>query len=143
MVTRRAGFPALVREAPLVAPPERLSVTPGDTIRVTSEFDYLGPAVSGKLYSALWHPSLIDPHDEIAHGVKDFSIPDSPTLRHWSGYVDIVIPDGFAGTDFGLYTKLAAVPGPDIFSPYYDNVIEIVAAIPEFTSLEITSYVKR
>lgn len=140
MVIRRAGFPGIER---LVAPPGVLAVTPGDTIRVTTEFDYLGPAVSGKLYTALYHPSIYDPHDEIAHGEKSFSIPDSPTVKHMTGYTDIAVPSGFSGSDFGLYTKIVGVPGPDIFSPYYDNVIEIIAAVPEFTNLEITSYVKR
>ena len=134
----------MVHEVGLVAPPGVLEVSPGDTIRVTSEFDYVGPAVSGKLYTALWHPSFYDPHDEIAHGEKSFTIPDSPSPgQHVTGYVDIVVPSGFAGSDFGLYTKIAAVPGPDIFSPYYGNIITIVAAVPEFTGLVITSYVKR
>lgn len=139
MVTRRAGFPAIER---MVAPPGVLAVIPGDTIRVTTEFDYTGPAISGTLYTALYHPSWIDPHDEIAHGIKAFSIVDSPTARHFSGYVDIKVPSGFAGTDFGLYTKITGVPG-EPRTDYYDNVIEIIAAVPEFTNVAITSYVKR
>lgn len=131
-------------EVRLAAPPQVLTVRPGDTIRVTSEFDYIGPPVSGKFYTALYHPSVLDPHDEIAHGEKAFSLPDSPAPgQHVSGYVDIRVPDGFAGTDFGLYTKLVGVPGPDIFSPYYNNVIEIVGVVPEFSNVVISSYVKR
>jgi len=134
----------VVYKVSLVAPPGVLEVSPGDTIRVTSEFDYVGPAVSGKLYTALWHSSVYNPHDEIAHGEKSITIPDSPPPgQHVTGYVDIVVPTGFAGSDFGLYTKILGVPGPDIFSPYYGNIITIVAAVPEFTGLAITSYVKR
>lgn len=133
----------MIHEISLAAPPEVLTVSPGNVIRVTSEWDYTGPAASGKIYTALWRRTAIDPHDEIAHGEKSFTIPDSPPPgQHITGYVDITVPSGFSGM-FGLYTKLAGVPGPDIFSPYYENVIEIVGAIPEFTGLVITSYVKR
>ena len=131
-------------EVRLAAPPQVLTVRPGDTIRVTSEFDYIGPPITGKFYTALYRPTFIDPHDEIAKGDKAFSIPDSPAPgKHVSAYVDIRVPDGYAGTDFGLYTKLIGIPGADIFSPFYDNVIEIVGVVPEFTNLVIASYVKR
>jgi len=135
MVTKRVG---------LVAPPGVLAVSPGDVIRVTSEFDYTGPAVSGKIYSALYHPTFLDPHDEIARISKDFSITDSPPPgKHFTGYVDLTVPEGHSGPDFGLYTKLIGIPGADIFSPYYDNIVEIVGAVPEFSNLVISSYVKR
>lgn len=114
-----------VRELNLAAPPEVLTVNPGDTIRVTTGFGYTGPAISGTLYTALYHPSWYDPHDEIAHGTKAFSIPSSPTLRQWSGYADIRVPAGFIGTDFGLYTKIMGVPG-EPRTGYYDNLIQIV-----------------
>lgn len=127
----------------LAAPPELLQVNPGDTIRVTSEFDYTGPAVSGTLYAALYRPGTIDPHDEIANGKTTFSIADSPTGKHMSGIVDITVPKGFGGANFGLYSKLIGIPGADIYSPYYDNVIEIVGGISKFTNLEIVSYAKK
>lgn len=131
----------MIHEVRLAAPPEVLEVMPGDTIRVTSEWDYIGPAVSGKIYTALWHETTVDPHDEIAFKEKAFSISDSPDPgKHVTGYVDIVVPSGFSGTDFGLYTKLIGVPGPDIFSPYYENIITIVGAV--FSNLEITEYTK-
>ena len=133
----------MVREISLVAPPGVLTVNPGNIIRVTSKWAYIGPAVSGKIYTAMWVFAPLDPHNEIAHGEKYFTIPDSPPPgQHVEGYVDITVPSGFAGF-FGLYTKVIGVPGPDIFSPYYENVIEIVGAIPEFTGLVITSYVKK
>ncbi|GAI35078.1 unnamed protein product, partial [marine sediment metagenome] len=112
-----------------VLPPSVLEVNPGDTIRVTSEFDYIGPATTGKLYSALWHPSWYDPHDEIAHGEKSITLPDSPEGNHITGYVDIKVPSGFAGTDFGLYAKVTGNL-KDAMSPYYDNIIAIVGVPP-------------
>ncbi|GAJ10588.1 unnamed protein product, partial [marine sediment metagenome] len=112
-----------------VSPPSVLEVSPGDTIRVTSEFDYFGPATTGKLYTALWHPSWYDPHDEIAHGEKSITLPESPEGNHITGYVDIKVPSGFAGTDFGLYTKVTGAL-KDAMSPYYDNIIAIVGVPP-------------
>jgi len=131
-------------EVNLAAPPQVLTVRPGDTIRVTSEFDYIGPPITGKFYTALYKTTFLDPHAEIAKGDKAFSIPDSPAPgQHVDAYIDILVPSGHAGVDFGLYTKLIGIPGADIFSPFYDNVIEIVGVVPEFTNLVITSYVKR
>ena len=122
-----------------VAPLNVLEVNIGDTIRVVSEFDYIGPATTAKLYSALWHSSPLNPHDEIAHGEREIAILDSPPPgNHIKGEVDIIVPAGFAGTDFGLYTKIASVTGPDIFTDYYENIVTIIGA--EFKDVRITTY---
>lgn len=113
-----------------VSPPNVLPVKPGATIRVVSEFDYVGPATTGKFHTALWHTSWYDPHNEIAYGEAAFTLPDSPQGNHIKGYVDITVPLGFSGTDFGLYTKVTGGI-KDTFSPYYANIITIVA--PEGT----------
>jgi len=133
----------VTRGVNLAAPPEVLTVNPGDTVRVTTEFDYVGPALSARMISAIWHPTFFDPHDEIVRGNKTFSIPDSPPPgSHISVTMDLLVPPGEPGS-FGLYSSIRDVPGPDIYTPYYENVIEIVGVEPVFSNLEITSYVKR
>lgn len=121
----------------LVAPPEVLRLKVGDTCTVRCAFNYSGPPVSGKLYVAIWHPTWYDPHDEVAHGEKSFSIPTSVD-KTYQGDVDIYVKSGIAPGDYGLYVKIVGVPGPDIFSPYYENVIEIVEEVPVGISFQIS-----
>jgi len=131
--------------ASLAAPPQQITVRPGNTIQVRSSFHYEGPPMTGRFRTALYYSGGFDPHDEIAFGHLSFSIPDSPdpgvTVSTAPSDIKIVVPPGYAGTQFGLYTKLVDVPGADIFSPFYDNVIVIEGIAPAFSNLVIVSYV--
>jgi len=136
----------MVDLANLAVPPEQITVRPGDTIRVRSSFHYEGPPMTGRFRTALYYSGGIDPHDEIVFGHLAFSIPDSPPpgveVSTAPSDIDLVVPRGYSGTQFGLYTKLVDIPGPDIFSPYYDNVIVIERIEPVFSNLVIVSYSK-
>ena len=119
----------------LAAYPEVLTVDPGDTVRVVTEFDYVGPAISCRMISAIWHPTLFDPHNEIVRGNKSFSIPSSPPPgNHVTVTMDLLVPSGEVGTDYGLYSSIRDVPGPDIYCEpkLLDNIITIVEVVPEF-----------
>jgi len=130
-------------EIRLAAPPQVLKVDPGDTIRVTTEFDYVGPSDTGTLYTALYRRPL-GVIDEIADKSKTLSIPDSPEPgNHITAYVDITIPQGFpGGLHYGLYSKIMGVPG-EPRTENYDEVIDIYEPVARFTNVEITSYTKR
>jgi len=133
----------MTRLLTLAVPNEVLSVGPGEKIRVTTEWNYVGPAISGEIYTAIYYPTTLDPHNEIAKAEKAFSLSDTPPPGvKCTGFVDIIVPSGFSGSNFGLYTKLIGLPGADLFTPFYDNVIEIVGGVSEFSNLRITSYVK-
>ena len=113
--------------------PQMLTVAPGDRVRVVTEFDYVGPALSARMISAIWHPSFFDPHDEIVRGNKSFSIPSSPSPgNHITVTMDLLVPSGEVGTDYGLYSSIRDVPGPDIYSGYYPNIITIEEVVPDF-----------
>jgi len=131
--------------AGLAVPPQQIVVRPGNTIKVRSTFHYEGPPMTGRFRTALYYSGGIDPHDEIAFGHLSFSIPDSPEpgvdVSTAPSDISVVVPAGYAGTQFGLYTKLVDVPGADIFSPFYDNVIVIEGIEPAFSNLVIASYV--
>jgi len=118
----------------LAAPPEVLTVAPGDTVRVVTEFDYVGPELKdARMISAIWHPTFFDPHDEIVRGDKTFTIPSSPPPgKHITVTMDLLVPSGEVGTDYGLYSSIRDVPGPDIYTGYYPNIITIEEVIPEF-----------
>jgi len=128
----------------LAVPPQQITVSPGDTIVVRSAFHYEGPPVTGRFRTALYYSGGVDPHDEIAFGHLLFSIPDSPPpgvdVSTAPSDIELVVPPGYSGTKFGLYTKLVDIPGADIFSPFYDNIIEIKLVEPAFSNLVIVSY---
>ncbi len=132
-----------VREVKLAQLPEVITVSPGDTILVNSSFNYIGPPVDLDLYTAIWKKGLIDPHVPIASGKRAFSIPETvpPPGMNYTFGVEMEVPLGEGGF-FGLFTRISSIPGPDIFSPYYENLIEIVGAVPAFSNLEIVSYAK-
>ena len=134
-----------VREVNLAVPPERIApVMPGDTIRVITEFDYIGPKLDlARMITAIWYPSLLDPHNEIVRGEKVFNIPDSPPPgQHLSVVIDLLVPPADWRDDYGLYSSIRDVPGADIYTPYYPNLITIMGE-PLFSNLKITSYTKR
>jgi len=114
--------------------PQVLTVAPGDTIKVVTEFDYVGPELKdARMISAIWHPTLLDPHNEIVRGNKTFTIPSSPPPgNHITVTMDLLVPSGEVGTDYGLYSSIRDVPGPDIYTDYYPSLITIVEVVPEF-----------
>jgi len=118
----------------LAAPPQVLTVAPGDIVRAVTEFNYVGPELKdARMLSAIWHKTLLDPHDEIVRGNKTFTIPSSPPPgNHIRVTMDLLVPSGEVGTDYGLYSSIRDVPGPDIYSPYYENIITIEEVVPEF-----------
>ena len=139
MVLRRAGFPAVVGMA---VPSEVLQVEIGDTVRVTSQFTYIGPAVTGKLYVAIGNDGALG-FDEILKNEKAISVPETATPKVYEDFVDIAITSAIAGGKYDMYSKIREIPGADILSAVLQDVIEVVAAAPEFSNLQITSYVKR
>ena len=120
--------------------PQVLTVAPGDRVRVVTEFDYVGPELKdARMISAIWHPPF---HDEIVRGNKIFTIPSSPPPgNRISVTMDLLVPSGEIGTDYGLYSSIRDVPGPDIYTQYYENIITILGE-PQFGVLKITSYTK-
>jgi len=135
----------MVTKVNLAVPPERIApVMPGDTIRVITEFDYIGPKLDlARMITAIWRPTLLDPHNEIVRGENVFNIPDSPPPgQHLSVTIDLVVPEADWRTDYGLYSSIRDVPGPDIYTDYYPNLITIMGE-PLFTNLRITSYTKQ
>ena len=129
----------------LAIPSQKITVRAGDTIRVRSAFRYEGPPVTGRFRTAMYFKG-IDPHDEMVFGHKSFTIPDSPSpgvdVSTEPSDIDLVVPRGFSDKLIGLYTKLVDIPGADIFSPYYDDIIVIEPEEPVFGNLVIVSYVK-
>ncbi|GAH42309.1 unnamed protein product, partial [marine sediment metagenome] len=71
--------------------PQVLTVAPGDTIRVVTEFDYVGPAQKdATVICAIFHPTFFDRHDEIVRREKAVPIPNSPLPgNHFTVTIDL------------------------------------------------------
>ncbi|GAH73321.1 unnamed protein product, partial [marine sediment metagenome] len=104
-----------------------LELDVGDKCRVNVGFDHRGVAVSGKYHAAIWQERWWDPHDEILNAEKAFTVPASADWESFEDSIDIVITSKIdPGTEYGLYVKIMAVPGPDIFTGDLANVITIL-----------------
>jgi len=121
-------------------PPEKLSVMVGDTVRVHLSVDYRGPAIDGKIHITYGKKDTWFNED----GNKQTDIPAHfNASMDWTTHrfdADIYI-GGSYGTGYDLYAKIISVPGPDIFTPTYLNVLDVLGAA-EFRDFAITGYEK-
>lgn len=134
---------AIVRGISVAAlPGEILTAMPGDTVRVTAEIDYRGPALDDNFYAAIgnrvigfdeiWTSGLVPIHFDQSFGWVTYTlVADVPItevgLFPWT--------PGF----FDLYVKLNGHPGAGM--PELSNVIEVVLEA-EFRAFTITRYDK-
>lgn len=126
-----------VREV-AVAPPGKLTVMLGDTVRVTLQFDYRGEAIQGQIHVAFGKKGLT--FDEDSGKWKDVPISLGPD-SDWQTYTVTadVYMGGSPGTDLDLYAKIMSVPGPDIYTPFYIDILDVLGA-PEFQNFAVTNY---
>ena len=123
-----------------VAPPGKLTVMVGDTVRVTLTIKYRGSAVSGKCHVTFGQKDTW--FNEDGNKQVDVSVSFGPNAD-WKTYTitaDVYI-GGSTGVNYDLYAKIMGVPGPDIFTPTYMNVLDVIGA-PEFKDFVITDYSK-
>lgn len=99
----------------------------GDTCRATVNFDYSGLAISATLYVAIGNYGVAG-FDEILHGSKRWSIPETYPAKTYSAYADIYISSAISPGTYDTYAKLMEITGyPDVFSPTYEDIILILA----------------
>lgn len=122
-----------------VAPSGKLTIMKGDTVRVTVGFSYRGSALSFSLRAAIGNKGVT--FDEIAYATKSLSIPASADFLPYTAYVDISTSAIAPQANLDLYAKLTGLPGADLFTPYYMDVIDVLGA-PEFQNFVITDYSK-
>jgi len=117
---------------------EKLTVMPGDTVRVWLSVDYRGPAIDGAVWAAIGRQNLGFAEDFTGSVPVHFD----PSFD-WVTYpiaVDIPIWNR-PGSDYDIYAKIMGVPGPDIFTDVLLNVIDVIGAV-EFQGFTIDSYEK-
>jgi len=124
---------------------EKLPVEVGDTVRVHMTVDHCGPAIDGAIWTAIgWQVGVVIPEF-----IETFN---SRTPVHFDEsydfvtYEDIVcevdiltlppIEELLYGTTLDMYAKIMEVPGPDIFTPVYEDVIEWTKPIEEYELIQ-------
>ena len=121
-------------------PGEKLTVMVGDTVRVHLGVDYRGTAIDGMIHVSYGRQDTWFNED----GNKQSDIPvhfdQSMDFVPYEIVCDVPI-GGTPGSNYDLYAKIMAVPGPDIFSPTLLNVLDVLGA-PEFQDFAITGYEK-
>lgn len=126
--------------------PYVISLTQGETLRITVSLYYQGPAFSGSLYGAIGSKQLTA-FNEVIHATSSLVLPQyaSPTLVSGK-YVDIPITTALAaGKDYSIYIKVQNGITPTVdttMSPYYENAIHITGIEIDFTSFQIANYAK-
>ena len=121
-----------------VAPPGKLTVMRGETVRMTVAFNYRGSAISVTLYGSIGQIRL-GVFDEIAVGQKTISLPSATTWISRTEYVDIVTTPISPGTNYDIYAKIKEYPGQALVE--IADVIDVIGA-PEFQDFRITDYSK-
>ena len=122
-----------------VVPPGKLELTYGDTLRITTSFDYRGPVVDITLYGAIGTRGWAG-FDEIIKNEATYKLPNSPAaFVPVTATVDIpVTVDIKPGADYDLYCKVKEYPGAGM--PEIKDVITITGIPPTFKLLEETIY---
>jgi len=122
-----------------VVPPGNLELTYGDTLRITTSFDYRGPVVDITLYGAIGTRGWAG-FDEIIKNEVTYKLPNSPTaFVPVTAAVDIPITaDISPGANYDIYCKIKEYPQAG--SPQVDDVITITGIPPSFELLEETIY---
>ena len=110
----------------LPTPPEVLQLRVGDTCRVNVDYGYSGPQVPAKIRVAIGRVGVFG-FDEIVYNVVSITVPDTPQKKTYRTPVDIYIsPAMTVQPGYDIYAKIVDIPGADIYSATYHNVIEIV-----------------
>ncbi|GAI98431.1 unnamed protein product, partial [marine sediment metagenome] len=122
-----------------VAPPGKLELTYGDTLRITTGFEYRGPAHDITLYGSIGTKGWAG-FDEIISAEAKYKTPDSPAaFAPATASVDIPITADIAPKpNYDIYAKIKEYPG--VGMPQVDDVITISGIPPTFELLEETIY---
>lgn len=123
-----------------IAPPGKVQLTYGDTLRISTSLKYRGQARSATLYGSIGNKGFAG-FDEIISADTPLSLPQSPLdFSPVSGAVDIPITADIASDKtYSIYVKLKEFES-EAGRPGVDNVIDIVGIAPTFTLLEENVY---
>jgi hypothetical protein len=121
-----------------VAPGGKLTVTRGDTVRMTVAFDYRGPAINVTLRCSIGKRTL-GVFDEIAYATKSLSLSQSADFVSYTAFADISTSPIEPEANLDIEAKISEYAGKTLVK--IDNVIDVLGAA-EFDNFRITDYSK-
>jgi hypothetical protein len=122
-----------------VAPPGKLTVMVGDTVRVKATLSYRGAALSDYFYGAIGMRGAVY-FDEILNAQVPISFPQCLDWTSFELTVDIPITSAIAPKpDYDLYVKIKGHLEAGL--PEVDDCIDVIGA-PKFKDFAITDYSK-
>ena len=110
---------------------EKLMVNPGQTATIHMTVDYRGKAIDGSIYAAMgWQVGIVIPEFyETFNSLTPvhFDASYDFTTYEFDCDVDILTlrpaEELLYGTLLDMYAKIVGVPGPDIYTPFYEDII--------------------
>jgi len=121
-----------------VAPPGKLSIMQGETVRMTVAFSYRGKAITCTLRCSIG-TRIAGVFNESVYATKATSIPPSVDFLTYTAFADISTAPLSPGTDYDIEAKISEYAGQTLVK--IDNVIDVIGA-PEFQNFRITDYSK-
>lgn len=114
-----------------VAPPNKLVLQYGDTVRISIRFEYQGPSGTVKIHGAIGTKGWAG-FDEVLMNERVIDVPNSPTTYAVvNGYVDITVGSSIeAGTDYDLYAKINEHPS---IADTVEDCIDITGLKPTYS----------
>lgn len=97
----------------------------GDTCTIRVSFNYVGPRISRRLYAAIGNIRAGYIFDEVIHGSKAISIPETISVRPYYEDVGIRISTAIRPGTYDLYAKV-----DEVMSRYLEDVITIKEVAP-------------
>jgi len=121
-----------------VAPPGKLTVMKGDTVRMTVAFNYRGSAINVMLRCSIGKRT-VGIFDEIAYATKAISLPASAGFLSYTAFADISTTPISSEANLDIEAKITEYASATLVK--IDNVIDVLGA-PEFQNFAITDYSK-
>ena len=126
----------------LLVPLASVQVKPGDKLRITCRYSHIGQGEPQTLYAAIGNGGWPSQGSAL-RGSKVISVPEDTSWNYREDYVDISITSAISPGFYDLYAKIGGTI-PEVISPTLQDVVEVLAEIPEseFGEISITGYVK-
>lgn len=108
----------------LVSYPDLVEV--GGNCYIKFEFKYTGPSTTINTHCALWQYAWFGlDHDEVSAQDTIQFLPAS-NGEYRPLYFNVPIHSGMEGKTYGIYMKIVGIPGPDIYSTYYEDKVTVL-----------------
>jgi len=121
-----------------VAPPGKLTVMKGETVRMTVAFNYRGTGISVTLRCSIGKRTL-GVFDEHAYKTKTITLPQSAGFLPYEAFADIPTTAISPESNYDIEAKITEYASATLVK--IDNVIDVLGA-PEFQDFRITDYSK-